>query len=1403
MKHTTHLLTLAGSQVLLGLRVPRLGVGMDPTGNGLVEYGTVSGTGVTGILAVGDNAANPQFGTFVTGDGFQRFTFLAGGEMKWGSGSVAADTNLYRSAANTLKTDDNFIIASPGAVAGSAATIDGTQTLTAKTISGASNTLSNIAISSLLITGTPDGTKFLRDDGSWQVPSGGGGSGTFIGLTDVPASYTGEANKFVKVNAGETALEFATIPGGGDMLASVYDPDNVAEQLLGLTAVQTGITNKTFVAPEWTGTAAGETLTLGTAATATGTIKFFNGLTAFAPTVGPSASTSADYDLVLPPALGSAGSVLTDTAGDGVLSFQMPEDVSAAITAAFDEGLAKTTIYIDKNTDTLSGDATGTINRPFDNVTDAVAFAHASAFSFYVFHVIGGDYSAESTVSLIENKRYIFRGAARSPTFALLPAFTWAVTGTNTNLLQFIEVAVGTVTITDGTTPAVAANLLFQDALVTGVSQPSGTSFVNLAIAGESLAAFTTSSTLAVLSSVRTNAISFKGDLFLTNTQFEVTCPSITARRIFAFGCSFFQDITLSGTTAEFRNCLWNNSTPSITFSGSAGTVYSDGVTAARFLNALGTVTNGNFPVGRQDQIINNDIQAVINPSGSIITAAKPVYHVGASNGLPTIALSKADAPSTAKVAGLTSISIAASGGTGGILTYGRLEGVDTSAWAAGDTLYVSASTAGTLTNVAPVSPDIPVVVGVVTVSDATAGIIQVDIQPPSPSLASLTDTAISSPLVGEGLGWNGTAWVNRSFATTSAGTGTTFFDATPVIVSRTAPSGLTADGATGNGITVSTLSKTPVTTTEQTLAGLANADTRAFSSRIYDTALGRTSIDAGVWQFSSYMAVNNSAGNTTLTKQVYQVQVPASGTVTVTGAGANSRTVTASALTPFALTGFFAASATNTTASFIYLPSGIYQITGRTSDTVVTIAVPTGYSNESTVAYSVWNKLLAATSATIESTGTDYQLYTFSVTAPAFTVAATDKLGSISFITTDAANRTVTVAYNGTAHNSSFTSPLATLHNDLAGLQGGSANEYFHLTSLEYAGSGTGVFARTVSPVFTTPNIGTATGSITGNAATVTNGIYTTDAVTGTGSLVRATSPTLTTPNLGTPSSLTLTNATGLVATTGLTATGTKNNTTFLRGDDTWATASGGLGGNDLIGPTGQAVLTGTKYRVAFGSNLATGQQDLYTCPSGKRAYVVVAFGYNTSAGSITIQPEIKVSGTYYRIGNDVTLTTLTGGGITNPEIVLEAGEIFAVNLTTTNGLNIWVRIIEFDNTSGFKTAKILALANGNNTLYTCPASTIAKMMTTYTNEATGTGAIKYMNASGASRNITNNVVPSGGSVATGNQAGPLQAGANNTFLSVIAPPVPLAAGDFINVNTNNGTAGQVSWVNVMEIPA
>lgn len=51
---------------------------------------------------------------------------------------------------------------------------------------------------------TSDGTNWI----SAAPTGGGGGSGTFIGLTDVPAAFTGAGTDYVRVNAGETALEF-------------------------------------------------------------------------------------------------------------------------------------------------------------------------------------------------------------------------------------------------------------------------------------------------------------------------------------------------------------------------------------------------------------------------------------------------------------------------------------------------------------------------------------------------------------------------------------------------------------------------------------------------------------------------------------------------------------------------------------------------------------------------------------------------------------------------------------------------------------------------------------------------------------------------------------------------------------------------------------------------------------------------------------------------------------------------------------------------------------------------------------------------------------------------------------------------------------------------------------------
>jgi hypothetical protein len=49
-------------------------------------------------------------------------------------------------------------------------------------------------------------------------------------------------------------------------------------------------------------------------------------------------------------------------------------------------------------------------------------------------------------------------------------------------------------------------------------------------------------------------------------------------------------------------------------------------------------------------------------------------------------------------------------------------------------------------------------------------------------------------------------------------------------------------------------------------------------------------------------------------------------------------------------------------------------------------------------------------------------------------------------------------------------------MHNELAGLNGGTAGQYYHLTSAEYTGTGTNEFVRKTSPTLVTPVLGTPT---------------------------------------------------------------------------------------------------------------------------------------------------------------------------------------------------------------------------------------------------------------------------------------------------------------------------------------
>jgi hypothetical protein len=116
------------------------------------------------------------------------------------------------------------------------------------------------------------------------------------------------------------------------------------------------------------------------------------------------------------------------------------------------------------------------------------------------------------------------------------------------------------------------------------------------------------------------------------------------------------------------------------------------------------------------------------NQTGSVIAKGKVVYINGAQGNRPTIALADADVEATSsKTLGITAESIN-NGAEGFVATFGILTGLDTSAFTAGQALWLS-STAGGLTATPPAAPANSVFVGYAISINASSGRIFVNVQ--------------------------------------------------------------------------------------------------------------------------------------------------------------------------------------------------------------------------------------------------------------------------------------------------------------------------------------------------------------------------------------------------------------------------------------------------------------------------------------------------------------------------------------------------------------------------------------------------------------------------------------------------------------------------------------------------
>ena len=190
-------------------------------------------------------------------------------------------------------------------------------------------------------------------------------------------------------------------------------------------------------------------------------------------------------------------------------------------------------------------------------------------------------------------------------------------------------------------------------------------------------------------------------------------------------------------------------------------------------------------------------IQIIVrNSTGSTLTKGQVVYLSGATGNRPNAVKAQANTEATSsKTIGIVIANIA-NNADGYVAVNGTLHNLDTSAFADGDAVWLSATTAGAYTSTIPAEPNHTVFIGYVARSHPTQGRLVIAIQN-GYELNELHGVLISSEANNDLLVYesSSTLWKNKSIST--------IFGGTPLVSVPTLAQVTTAGNTTTNAITV------------------------------------------------------------------------------------------------------------------------------------------------------------------------------------------------------------------------------------------------------------------------------------------------------------------------------------------------------------------------------------------------------------------------------------------------------------------------------------------------------------------------------------------------------------------------------------------------------------------------